>query len=293
MYPAKCDYYRAESVPEALDLLGRHADRDSELIAGGQGIVTDMKTGEAAPDVLVDIGDIDRLRGIVADKEGVTVGALTRHADLASSAPLREGAPVLAAAAEHVGDRQVRNRGTIGGNLAEADPAADLPAAVLAADGTVAVEGPKGERTVDCREFFRGDGATALDEREVVTHVRVSRTGGGGAYVKKTHPATGYAMVGVAADVGVEDGTVTAVRVAATGVTDRATRLPSVEDALAERPVSGEHVATAAERAPDDLNAERLVDDVQASGEFRTGVLPAYVERVLDLALGRAGGGAR
>lgn len=293
MYPAQCEYHRTETVRGALDLLERHADGDARLLAGGQGLVTDMKVGEAAPDVLVDIGAVDRLRGVVTGEEAVTVGALTTHADLASSTALHEAVPVLAAAAGQVGDRQVRNRGTIGGNLAEADPAADLPATVLAADGAVAVEGPGGERTVDARELFHGDRETALGEREVLTHVRLSRTRGAGAYVKRTHPATGYAMVGVAVDLGVADGAVTAANVAVAGVADRPTRLPSVEDGLAGLAVDSEDVSMAAERAPEDLDGERLVDDAHASGEFRAGVLPAYVERAVETAVGRAGGGPR
>lgn len=287
MYPPDCDYYRAGDVNEALDLLADHAAADPALFAGGQGLVTDMKTGEAAPGVLVDISGIDRLRGIEAVDTGVTVGALTRHADLAVSGTLRERVPVLARAADHVADRQVRNRGTLGGNLAEADPAADLPAAVLAADATLVLEGQGGERTVDTREFFEGDGATALDDREVLTAVRLAPADGS-AYVRKTHPATGYAAVGVAAAVEVADGGVTDARVAVTGVTDRARRLRSVEAALTD----GDDVSRAAERATGDIDAERLLGDAHFSGDYRRRVLPTYVERALDAAVDRAGGGA-
>lgn len=295
MIPADCDYYRANSVGEALDLLETHADRNPELIAGGHGLVPDMKTGEASPGVLVDIDGVEDLRSIEADAEGVTVGALARHANVAEATPLRENALVLAETAENVGDVQVRNRGTLGGNLAEADPAADLPAAVLAADATLVVRSREGERTVPSGEFFLGDGETALADDEIITHVRVPRSEGTGAYAKKTHPASGYAMVGVAARVAVEDGVVSDARVAATGVADCATRLPTVEDRLAGERVADEAAVetvaeTAAENAAADLDSERLVGDAYASGEFRAQLLSAYARRALETALDRATG---
>lgn len=293
MIPADCDYYRANSVGEALDLLETHADRNPELIAGGHGLVPDMKTGEATPDVLVDIDEIDGLRSIEVDAEGVTVGALARHADVADAPALCEHALVLAETAENVGDVQVRNRGTLGGNLAEADPAADLPAAVLAADATLAVRSREGERAIPAGEFFLGNGETALADDEIITHVRVPRSGGTGAYAKKTHPASGYAMVGVAARVAVEDGVVSDARVAATGVADHPTRLPAVEDRLTGQRADDEAavetaVETAAESAAADLDSERLVGDAYASGEFRAQLLSAYARRALETALGRA-----
>jgi carbon-monoxide dehydrogenase medium subunit len=295
MIPAECDYYRAGSVGEALDLLETHADRDPELIAGGHGLVPSMKVGEASPDVLVDIDGVEDLRAVEADDDSVTVGALARHADVAESETLRERALVLAEAAENVGDVQIRNRGTIGGNLAEADPAADLPAAVLAADATLDVQGRDGERTIEAGEFFRGDGETALAADEIVTHVRVPRSRGSetddtaGAYVKKTHPASGYAMVGVAADVAVEDGEITVARVAVNGVADRTTRLTGVEDALVSRPAADEDAAeSATKNASADLDSDRLRGDAYASGEFRAQLLSTYARRAVETALGRA-----
>lgn len=291
MYPPDCDYYRAESIGAALELLADHAAADPALLAGGQGLVTAMKTGEAAPGVLVDIGHLEDLRGIDADGAGITVGALTRHADLGAAGPVSERVPVLGAAAARVGDRQIRNRGTIGGNLAEANPAADLPAAVLAADGTLVARGPDGQRRVDARAFFKGDGETALGDREILIAVRFPADGHGGAYVKRIHPASGYALVGVAAAVDGDDGRVRSARVAATGVADRAFRLPSVESALTGTAGNADTVARAAPRAASDLDTDRLVSDPWASGTFRAEVLPTYVERALGQALGRNGGG--
>jgi carbon-monoxide dehydrogenase medium subunit len=290
MYPAAFDYERASSVAEALALLA-DAEGDARVLAGGHGLVPDLKTGEASADVLVDVAGIGRLQGVEADGDGVAVGALATHADVADSAVVAERAPALREAAGHVGDVQIRNRGTVGGNLAEADPAADLPPAVVAADATIQVEGRDGARTVPADGFFSGSGETALAADELVTGVRIPAWSGG-AYVKRTHPATGYAMVGVAAVAAVADGTVADTRVAAGGVTDGPVRLGGVEDALVGvEPGDDGGVAAAAAAATGDVPDDRLHGDAYATGEFRREVLPAYVERAVDAALARADGG--
>ncbi|MFC4450506.1 FAD binding domain-containing protein [Halorussus aquaticus] len=304
MFPPEFDYYRANGVEEAFDLLENHADADPVVLAGGHGLLPDLKTGAAAPGVAIDIGDIDGLRGIDAAPDGgLRVGALTTHAALASSDAAATHAPVLAEAAGEVGDVQVRNRGTVGGNLAEADPSADLPAAAVAADATLVVRGRDGEREIPADEFFAGDGDTALGDRELLTEIRVSgaenpdddgRTGG--AYAKKTHPATGYALVGVAASLAVRDGTVTDPRLAASGVADAPVRLTAVEDAIAgtaEGELVGEDadsdaLAAAAERAGETLDPADARSDVAASGEFRLHLLGSYAERALAAAFDRA-----
>lgn len=292
MVPAQFDYYRATDVEDALDLLETHADRDPELLAGGHGLLPSMKAGEASPEVVVDVGGLDDLRSIEREDGAIDVGALVTHADLAANDECRSHAPVLAEAAENVGDVQIRNRGTIGGNLAEADPTADPPAAILAADATIRLRGREGDRTVPAAEFFRGSEETALRDDELVASVRVPRRGGEGAYVKKTHPATGYAMVGVAANVATDGGTVAESRVAANGVTNRPVRLASVENALAGAPLESEAIAAAAERATDDLDPQRTIGDDYASAEFRARLLVAYTERALEAALDRIDGNA-
>lgn len=293
MFPPSFDYRRAGSVEEALDLL---ADLDdARPLAGGHSLLPALKTGGLGGEevgAVVDVSGIDGLDGVTTDGDATVVGALTTYADLAADATLRERAPALADAAAAVGDRQIRNRGTVGGNLAAADRGADLPAAVLAAGATLRVEGPGGERTVDATEFFRGDGDTAVGGEELVTAVWLpgSTVDSGGAYVKKTHPASGYAMVGVGASVEAREGAVSDARVAATGVTDPPTRLPAVEDALVGESAdaaSAERAAADAEPAP-----EAPVGDVHASGEFRAELLPTFVERALTAAVERATGGA-
>lgn len=288
MIPAQCDYHRAGSVDEALELLGTHADRDPTLLAGGHGLVPDMKVGRASPNVLVDIRGIDGLSSIDVDGNTVTVGALTTHATLADANALVNHVPVLADAASEVADRQIRNRGTIGGNLAEADPAADLPPAVLAADGTIEVQGRDGTRSIDAADFFEGSGETALGPDEVLTTVHLPADDGS-AYVRKTHPASGYAMLSVAVRAAVVDGAIPSARVAVGGLTSRPVRLDAVETALEDASADAPPIERAANRAKDGLDGVELRGDHVASADYRRGVLPEYVERTLRESVARAG----
>ena len=288
MFPPEFDYRRADSVAEALDLL---AEDGARALAGGQSMIPELKTGKASPGTLVDVGELDALSGIEVGDGETTVGALTTYAELASADPVADHAPVLADAATELGDRQVRNRGTLGGNLAQADPDGDLPAAVVAADATVVVRGRDGERDVPAGEFFLGDGETVLDD-ELLSAVRVPHAGdAGGAYVKNEHPATGYATVGVAAVVDVDgDQTVSSAGVAANGVQPRPVRLEAVEDALVGENATDGAVSEAAGRAAEDLDTDTIPSDPYASGEFRANLLETYAERAVTRAVGRAGG---
>jgi carbon-monoxide dehydrogenase medium subunit len=282
MFPERFDYYRAESVDEALALLAEHDD--AELLAGGHSLVPAMKNEGRDPAVVVDL-DVEDLRGLELGTGGtsVTIGALTTYADLASDDRLAQVAPVVQSAAREVGDRQIRNRGTLGGNLAEAHPAADPPAAVLASDATLLVDSRDGSRRIPAGEFFEGEGETALGEGEILTGVEVpGQQDVGTAYHRRTHPATGYALVGVAAVVSTVQGTVLDARVAATGVVDRAVRLSAVEDELLGSSVGDGVIEAAASEAGTGLNAERLRSDPQASGEFRVSLLETCVERTVS-----------
>jgi len=279
MYPAPFDYYRAGSVEEALDLLEEHADAETELLAGGHSLLPTLKTGLASPDVLVDIGSIPGLDGVETGDGTTTFGALTNYATLADSEAAWENCTALAEATSEVGDVQVRNAGTIGGNLAHSDPAADPPAAALAADATLHVTGRDGERTIAAADFFVAMYATALDDV--------------GAYVKKPSPSSGYAMVGVAVRLETDGERVESARVAANGALDHATRLGPVEDALADAPLSDADVAAdAAAHATDDVEEWQLMDDLQASPEFRANLLEVYTERAIERAFDRATGDA-
>lgn len=286
MFPDGFTYERAGTVDEALDLLAEHADAETELLAGGHSLLPTLKNRLASPDVVVDIGRIDALRGIETDGDGetATIGALTPYATLEADDALLADCPVVPEAAGEVGDVQVRNAGTLGGNLAHADPAADMPASVLAADATIHVRGHEGSRTIGIDDFFEGIFTTALDEGELLTGIEVPLGDGNArsAYVKKRSPSSGYAVVGVAAAVATADGTVESARVATTGATDHAVRLRAVEDALAGESLSEEAIAAAAERATDDLDGATLMDDDRASAEFRAQLLEQYTERALD-----------
>jgi carbon-monoxide dehydrogenase medium subunit len=287
MYPDEFDYHRAESVEHALDLLDEHPD--AEVLAGGHSLLPTMKSGLADPDVLVDIGHIDAMSGV--DHSGGTsrIGALATYAELADDDTLWDSVPVLAEAAGEIGDVQVRNRGTVGGNLAHSDPASDLPAAVLAADATLIAQGRDGQRRIDADDYFIAMYMTDLAEDELLTAVEVPHQGPdtSSAYVKKPSPSSGYALIGVAATLHTDGGAVESARVAANGAMDHGVRLNAVEDALADAAL--DDVADAASAAGDSLDTSMFMDDLQASAEFRAQLLEAYTERALERAAERAG----
>jgi carbon-monoxide dehydrogenase medium subunit len=290
MYPAQFDYHSAGSVEETLSLMDEHADEDAELLAGGHSLLPTMKSGLAEPDVVIDIGDIPGLDGVTVGEATTTIGALTNYATLVDDDEAREAIPVVAEATAEIGDIQVRNAGTVGGNLAHADPASDLPAAMLVADATVHAEGPDGERTIPIDDFFLATYATALDERELLTRVEVPTVGphDTGAYVKKASPSSGYAMVGVAARLETDGEEIENARVAANGALDHAARLEPVEDALEGVAVDDADAAgEAAAHATEDVEEWQLMDDLQASGEFRAQLLEVYAERAIQQALDR------
>jgi carbon-monoxide dehydrogenase medium subunit len=281
MFPDEFDYERPETVEEAIDLLVENPE--AEILAGGHSLLPTMKSGLASPDLLVDIGRIDAMQGIDHADGTVSIGGLTNYATVDESDVMRENVEVFAEAAHAVGDVQVRNRGTVGGNLAHADPASDLPAAALAADATMVVQGPDGERRVDADDFFLGMYATDVGEDELLTRVEFpARPEATGAYAKKPSPSSGYAMVGVAVSLTVDAGLVEDVGVAANGIMDHGVRLDPVEDALAGTNPDEETVAAAAANAAADLDEMMMMDDLQASAEFRAQLLETYAERAIE-----------
>ncbi len=292
MYPAPFEYREAGTVDEAISALAETDGKHAELLAGGHGLIPDMKAGETAPDVLIDIGGIGDLQRIEEDADRtVTVGALVTHAELLAADVIGANTPAVRQAAAEVADRQIRNVGTIGGNVAEADPEADLPAALLAADATIHARGGDGRRSIPVDDFFRGPGETALHEDELLTAIDIPPTSVG-SYVKRTHPARGYAMVGVAVSLDVDDGRIDGARVAAVGVCERPIRLEGVESALVDAAIDDESAHESAAQGVD-LDEADLHGDAYASGEFRAGVLPTYVERAIDQAAQQANGGDR
>ena len=288
MYPDEFDYYEAATVSEAIDLLEEHAMAETELLAGGHSLLPAMKTGLSSPEVLIDIGGIEELHGVSVEDGTLVIGAMTTYSDLLDVEAAAEHAPAFTAAVEQVGDRQVRNRGTVGGNLAHADPASDLPGAAMASDVTLVTQGPDGERSVPAEEFFFGMYATDLGPSELVTRVEIpSAAGAVGTYAKKPSPSSGYAMVGVAALVEVDGGDVASARIGASGVMDHGVRLEAVEDALVGEPLDEDTIEAAAGHATDDLDTAMMMVDLQASAEFRGRLLEVYTERALEEAMDR------
>jgi carbon-monoxide dehydrogenase medium subunit len=288
MYPAQFDYYRAATLDDVQRLLNEHPD--AKLLAGGHSLLPLMKLRLARPGAVVDIGRVTELKGITVQGGILRIGALTTHAELAASSDVRRAAPILAEAAALVGDPAVRNRGTIGGNVAHADPASDLPTVLVAAGARFVAVGPTGERTIDATDFFMGLMATALGEHEVLTAVTVPvmKESEGAAYVKFVHPASRYAVVGAAAVIATRDGACSSARIAVGGLVPRATRAKSVEAALAGQRLSPESIEKAAREIARDLGDD-VLGDIFASAEFRRAMAPVYLGRAIATAARRGG----
>jgi aerobic carbon-monoxide dehydrogenase medium subunit len=287
MIPASFDYYAAASVDEAIALLRQHGDA-AKVLAGGHSLIPIMKLRLAEPGVIVDIGRIAALRGVQVRNGGVAVGALTTHTAVGGS-ELLAGLAALQEAARAVGDVQVRNRGTLGGSLAHADPGADLPAAVLALDGEIVLTGPNGERTVKADDFFVGLLTSDVGDDEILTEVRFATPPprSGSAYVKFANPASGYAIVGVAALVALAaDGTVASCRVGVTGTGDHAVRATGVETELTGKQPTAENIAAAASSAAAGIDP---LEDIHASADYRAELTRVLTRRALTAAAGRAG----
>ena len=288
MYAPDFAYYRAGSLAEASQLLQQHSG--AKLLAGGHSLIPLLKLRLATPAALIDIGRLDELKGISVADGRVRIGALTTHAELAASSELAERCPALAEAAGLIGDPAVRNRGTIGGNVAHADPASDLPTVLRALDATIAVTADGGERSIPAADFFEGMMETALGDHDIVTAIEVpaAPAGQGQAYVKFSHPASRYAVVGVAASVSVAGGSIGSVAVALGGLVPVTTRAAAVEQALAGQAPSADVIAAAAAAVSADLG-DNLIGDIYASAEYRRAMAPVCVKRALRAAVERAG----
>jgi carbon-monoxide dehydrogenase medium subunit len=274
-------YERASSVDEAVAKLAG----GGKLIAGGHSLVPLMKLRLSEPGRLVDIARIPGLSGIRENGGRIEIGATTTHHDIATSALLREKCPMVADGAAEIGDAQVRNRGTIGGSIAHADPAADMPAVMLAVDAEIEIRGGGGTRTVKAADFFQGFYTVDLQPSEIITAIRFAPVRSG-AYAKLHQRASHYAIVGVAAAVDVKGGVIQSARIGVTGATTHAVRLTAVENALAGKPASGEAIAAAvhdAGRGIPDLNA-----DLHGSADYRQAMVAVFARRALDKALARA-----
>lgn len=288
MYPAPFEYYAPGTVSEALALLAQNGD--AKFIAGGHSLLPLMKLRLAQPAALIDIGKIADLRGIHDMGDSVVLGALTTHHDIEHSVVLRHECPLLPEVASQIGDRQVRNRGTVGGSLAHADPAADYPAAMLALGATIEAQGPGGKRTISADELFTGLFQTALNANELVVSVRVPKTNSHGsavAYAKFPHPASRYAVAGVAVWVKIENDTVSDIRIGVTGAADHAQRAKQAEDALQGKPMNDDNIAAAARLASAGL---ATIGDMFASADYRAHLVNTLAARALGDAHHKAHG---
>ena len=279
MYPANFDYKRPSTVDEAIALLAQHGDA-AKVLAGGHSLIPAMKLRLAQPSVVVDIGRIEGLSYVRDARRAIAIGAMATHREIETSALLRDRSPLLAETAGHIGDLQVRNKGTIGGSLAHADPAADYPAAILALDAEIDLAGPRGRRTVKASAFFVDLLQTALEPNEIIVEVRVPATAKSVAYEKTEQKASGFALAGAAVVVGQEG-----IRVGITGVAAKAYRASEVERLLAgQRAPTPQAIALAASHAADGVDP---LSDIHASAVFRAHLAEVNTRRAIERALSR------
>ena len=286
MFPSQFDYHRPTTVAEAVGLLQQNPD--AKVLAGGHSLLPAMKLRLAAPSALVDLSQVEGLTGI-STNGSVVIGAMTTYAELRDSAALKSALPIIPDTAYQVGDPQVQAVGTLGGSLAHADPASDFTAVALALDASVKAVGADGERTISAEDLFVDLFTTSLAADEVLTEIQIPAAAGrtGMAYEKFRHPASGYAVVGVAAVVSVgADGNVETARIAVTGATSKATRATAAEQALVGQPLAAESIAAAAALANQGLE---LNGDHYASAEYRAHLIGVYTRRALERAAAAIG----
>ena len=280
MYPARFDYHTPRSLAEALDLLHQYGD-DAKILAGGHSIVPAMKLRLAQPAHVIDVSGVAELRGISASDGVLDVGAFTTHWEVESSPVVREVLPYLSSVAGRIADPQVRNRGTIGGSLVHADPAADYPASVLALDAELVCFGDAGARIVPASEWFIGLMATALNEGELLGRVRFPLLEPDciAVYLKMPHPASRFAVVGVSANLRFfADDVILRPRIAITGISGMPARAHAAEGILADAHLDDPTIAAAAQQAADELDIE---SDLFYSADDKAQLCRAYVRRAL------------
>ncbi len=279
MIPASFDYVRAASLSHAIALLQDDPD-GTKLVAGGHTLIPTLKLRLASPRLLVDIRHVEELKGI-AIGETIRIGALTTHAGLLASDPLNEVLPIFRQAADIIADPQVRNRGTIGGSLANADPAADWPAVVVALNADLEMTGPEGRRRVAAQDFFLDIFTTALNPSEVLTAIHIPRplSGTQFRYRKIRHPASGYAVVGVAVALSLEGNSVTHAGIGITGAASHAFAADSATQFLLGKPLTRENIDEAARLASEQADC---MSDHYASSEYRKHLVRTEVTRALS-----------
>src|SRR5689334_3006508 len=283
MIPASFDYKVPASLEEAVSLLAKNPD-GAKVLAGGHSLIPAMKLRLAQPQLLVDIARLKSLSYIREEGNQILIGATTTHYQLESSELLKQICPLLPACAASIGDVQVRNKGTIGGSIAHSDPAGDWPAAVLALDADLVLVGPGGERTVKAADFFVDLLTTDLKPDEILREIRITKPAGRfvQAYQKVPHPASGFAVVGIAVDLNLnDDGSCKAVRIGVTGVGVKAYRAQGVEAALASKQLNEQMISDAATHVCDGVDPN---SDLYASGEYRCHLAQVHTRRAIQAA---------
>lgn len=286
MISAQFDYVRAQTLDEALTLLAQN--EDAKILAGGHSLIPAMKLRLATPPLLIDIGHIQELSYIREEGDQIRIGAMTTHYQIESSELLKKTCPLLSECAGHIGDVQVRNKGTIGGSVAHSDPAGDWPAAVIALSAEIIVAGKNGERSIAADDFFVELMTTALEPGEILRELRINKSRGrtGQAYVKMHHPASGFAVVGVAANLTLDGkGACQTASIGITGVSAKAYRAGKVEAALTGSALDEQAIANAAAQATEavDING-----DLFASEDYRRHLAAVYTKRAIAAASERA-----
>jgi aerobic carbon-monoxide dehydrogenase medium subunit len=285
MIPAAFDYVRAESVDHAVSTLAEHGD-DAKVLAGGQSLLPLMRLRLAAPEVVVDVGRLADLRGVREDGDALVIGALTTHHEVLTNELIRQHVRLLAAVTATVSDPAVRHRGTFGGSLAHADPAGDLPAAAVALDAELVVHGPNGRRSIPAREFFVDYLETALSADELLVQVRIPKLGAGwGFHYEKLHRvAQAWAIVGVAAAVRRDNGSIAEARIGLTNMGRTPLRAGAVEQALAGLDASDEAaLRQAADRAADGTTPP---SDLSGRSDYRQHLARVLTRRAVRHAAG-------
>ena len=292
MIPAAFEYHAPKTLEEALRLVERHGD-EAKLLAGGHSLLPLMKLRLAAPRYVIDIGHLRGMSYIREENGQIAIGALTTHADIEQSALLASTCPLLPETAAQIGDMQVRNRGTIGGSLAHADPGADYPAAILALDAEIIAANTSGTRTIPARDFFVDMLTTQLHPGEILTQIRIvpRRAQSGAAYEKLHQPASGFAIVGVAANILLGKGgkTIEQAAIGITGLAPKAFRAEAVERALAGKAATEKVIEEASRNAGQGVEP---LSDLHASGEYRREMARVFTRRAIARAIEAARGAA-
>jgi aerobic carbon-monoxide dehydrogenase medium subunit len=282
--PASFDYVRPSSVDEAVQALGS-AGEDAKVLAGGQSLIPILRLRLSSPEIVVDLGDIADLRGVRDDDDAIVIGAMTTHDEVMNDRLVAAHAPLLAQASALVGDRQVRHLGTLGGSVAHADPAGDLPAVALTLDAEMVVQGASGVRRVPAAEFFRDYLTTAIEPDEVLTAVRIPKLGSGWGvhYEKFNRVAQAWSVVAVAAAVRRSNGTIAVARIGLANMGSTPVRATGVEQALAGSDATADSIRAAAEHAADGTSPP---SDLSGQADYRAHLARVLTRRAVTVAAG-------